>query len=226
MTSRATTPPFCQFCGYDMSGTLTGICPECGKPVLRFTDRAREVLVHANAHAIAMIRRESEFQQSRPWWKFPTAVPDSILPRHILMGICTGPQGIAYHALAYWGVSPLALCRAIGRHSPIPYGQPIDPTAKLPLSTSCQRVVDEAILLAAEFKQSWVGTEHLLLAVTASPLTRPIRRSLEHCRITRERLAWYIAQNANHLANQSADASSMKYIRQSEPTNPTRPPQT
>jgi predicted amidophosphoribosyltransferase len=30
---RRTRPGLCRFCGYNLTGNVSGVCPECGKPI-------------------------------------------------------------------------------------------------------------------------------------------------------------------------------------------------
>jgi ATP-dependent Clp protease ATP-binding subunit ClpA len=114
----------------------------------RYTDRADAVLALARAHAQRLRRGAVE-------------------PEHLLLAIADAGEGAALHVLAFLGVSRdllrgAVLCRAEpGDYWP---GHPV--TLSAPAAAALSRAAREAEVLA----HPRIGTEHLLLALSAEGL--------------------------------------------------------
>lgn len=189
----------CPQCQYDLRGLPDGVCPECGRPAYRFTDRAREVMIEANRHAIELLEHRSPDQPRSPWWRAIVPPDPRIRPFHLLMGLTTGPQGIGYHALVQAGIDPGELRRTIGRSSPIAGRSSIPPNAKLPTHRFFKPLIKQAINEAYSLGNAWVGTEHLLLAVLGSR-DRVIKRAARERGVELVRVRSFIVANSENLA--------------------------
>lgn len=182
----------CQFCGYILAGLRTGVCPECGSPVFRFTDRARKLVDIANAKAIEGISRAGDRWR---WWHVRSRHPATIKPVHLLLALVTGPEGVGRFVLQQSG-APLDdirdTCRAWTPRMPC---ATVSPGSRLPLDPQARLVIDSAINAALKLGHDWVGTEHLLLGlidrgdrVTRRLLTRGRTRRAEICRLIQENM--------------------------------------
>lgn len=169
MPSRETSKRICIRCGYDLAG-LNGPCPECGLPSERYTERMREVVQRANE--IAKETCEGAAHARNP---FPFRFM-SIQPVHLSLGLLLGPNGVGRHALVATDVSIEALEASLRNICPKMLGSAPAFDAKLPLSRRSSHLAEQiAPKRAHELGHSWVGTEHLLLAILrAAP--RAIRR--------------------------------------------------
>lgn len=175
-----------------------GVCPQCGRPSQRFTDRAREVMVVANARA-KMLLAQGRQRRAHAWWLFlQPRMECAIEPRDVLAAILLGPKGIGYHAVASCGVDPAGLAAEVeslstqGRRAILPEDH------RLPMSSSTRRLVQRAVECAHAMKHDGVGTEHLMLAAIES-LDRVARRVLSRRGVTRERLEMFVRQNSERL---------------------------
>ena len=178
MTRVDESIPACEFCGYDMSGSPTGACPECGRPVYRWTDRARTVVARANEFALTYSAARPAWWGVLLWGVSPSGGRREITPRDILLGILDGPRGVGLHMLVLAGVEPSALRERLLRWTVAsPPGPALD-GVKLPLSASSHLVVRAAAEMAFELEQDWVGSEHLLLALCRVPGCQSVRRDL------------------------------------------------
>lgn len=210
------------FCGYDMTGLDHGKCPECGRPVFRFTDRARAVIVAANAHSLRLLRGTEPDQGSMRWW-WPTPTPQAlILPCHVMLGIITGPEGIGRHAMLGCGADLDALRKRLVRRWPVGRTTVIPDGARLPFHPLTWRIVQEAIEQAVSLDHAWVGTEHLLLAlcVRADATTR---RYLLKAGVSHHRAREIIVQNmaaigrADTLTTTASENSMLGSTGRNEP---------
>jgi len=185
----------CPFCIYDLSGNTTGSCPECGRPVHRFTDRARAVVAEANRHALCLIASIETPRRFSLWWNPRPIGRPEITPGHILLGILTGPQGVGYHAIKNCGAEIDRLRDAV--ISRIPRRAPHDfpEGVRLPLSQASHQTVKVAIENAVELRQNWVGTEHLLLALCRDTREKTLKRQLADAGVLRTKVHDFIVAN-------------------------------
>jgi hypothetical protein len=176
----------CPNCGYDLSG-LNGRCPECGRPVFAFTERARKVMSIANRCALTLRHRG--------------AFSDQICPCHVLLAIVTGPDGVAKAVLRDAGVE---LSTVAGRVERLfkPTG-PATEVKKLPLSPVMGRIADRAVDEAFGLGQEWVGTEHLLLALLTAR-DHDSQSALAGFAITAQSCRDFIKRNALALSTDDA----------------------
>lgn len=203
----------CGYCGYDLAG-LNGQCPECGRPMYRFTDRARQAIVEANAHAIRLLRGKDPVQRKPRWWLARQWDSKAIEPHHVLLGIISGPTGVGHHALRACGINLDRL-----RHEVI-WGLPrclpavLGDGVRLPLSRSGHRLVSAAIEESFGLGHSWVGTEHLLLALCAQG-DRLSRRCLRQGGVSHPQVRSFIVANmaAIAVAKQGRDDASQGMAR-------------
>jgi len=192
----------CPFCGYDLAGLPSGICPECGRPVYRFTDRARQTMVEANQHAIRMLRGDLAQSQKRRWWYPPGVPPKAIRSFHVLLGIISGPQGIGYHSILHCGTDPANLRRDLLQRLPREQTVEVTSDIRLPLGRSAVEMVNLAIDSATKLGHTWVGTEHLLLALCIDG-DRASRKALTCNGVTAERVRAYIISNIAAMKSQN-----------------------
>ncbi len=192
----------CDVCRYELTGLRDGVCPECGRPVYRFTDRARAVMLEANRHAIELLEGRSSDQPSHAWWKPTGPLPESICPFHLLMGMTTGSKGVGLFALEQTGIDVYAFRHALGRGSPTGDVVSISPGAVLPLDSLTHKLVKAAIEDAHSLGHDWVGTEHLLLAALASS-DRVVRAAAKKCGLNAKRIRAVIIENNKNHGSQS-----------------------
>lgn len=197
--SDANLDQTCDHCGYDLQGLPKGRCPECGRPCFRFTDRARVVIQSANACAVEALGHRLQGQRAPGPLAWLCSVAGAIEPWHFLVAIATGPRGVGLHALESCGVGGTDLAReTIALHRPrkllvVPKG------TKLPLLASTRLVVDQAIEASFSLGQSWVGTEHLVVALCRHP-DDISRRALRRFGVTAPKVWAFVEANAKLLA--------------------------
>jgi len=165
MPKQGSNPNECEFCGYSLSGLSSGLCPECGRPVFRFTDRARQVIALANSNALELMLHADPLQRASKWRLPHRTMSLSIHPCHVLLAIACGPHGVGYHAIASTGSQPESLRREVMARLPIAPPRSLAQATRLPLSRSTRRLVRTAINEALSLSHTWTGTEHLLLAI-------------------------------------------------------------
>ncbi|HYF14824.1 MAG TPA: Clp protease N-terminal domain-containing protein [Phycisphaerales bacterium] len=190
---------------------VDGACPECGRPVYRFTDRAREVVALANQHAISLLSHRGlspvVARRAAHWSSWLRPLPRSMLrPRHVLAALARGPHGLGYNALLFCRVYPAAVADRVDLTSVHPLKQPLIPEAKLPVNSAFRAMVNHAIEASFALGHTWVGTEHLLLALIASP-ERFVRRELAAAGVTREAVCEYIRRNAEAIEQEATAAN-------------------
>jgi ATP-dependent Clp protease ATP-binding subunit ClpC len=185
----------CSFCGYDLSGNASGVCPECGRPVYRFTDRAREVITEANRQAILLLGKNDPRRRTARWWLPQSTSRPEINPYHILLGIVGGPHGIAYHAIQSCGAETEQLHDSVVRRLPRCDSREFPDGARLPLSRPSQAVIKIAVEEALQLNHNWVGTEHLLLALCRQPGDITVKRALAEANVVSDRVRAFIVAN-------------------------------
>ena len=199
----ATNPLLCMFCGHDMTGVDDGTCPECERPVFRFTDRSRAVIAAANEHSLRLLRGTDPDQGSIRWW-WPTATPPAvILPCHVVLGIISGPGGVGLHAMLACGADLNALRQRLVRRRPTGRAIVIPDGARLPLHPQTWCVIREAIDQAVSLEHDWVGTEHLLLG-SCIRADRTTRRRLLQAGVSHQRARAFIVQNLTSIGGADA----------------------
>ncbi|MGH3349907.1 MAG: Clp protease N-terminal domain-containing protein [Nocardioides sp.] len=109
----------------------------------KFTPRARTVVVSAQAEA----RKASNAE---------TGVP------HLVLGLLTEPEGVAGHAIKGQGVTLDAVHDAATAATPAPYGEVGE---MIPFSSDAKKVLELTFREALRLEHSYVGTEHILLAL-------------------------------------------------------------
>jgi len=117
----------------------------------RYTARARNVLSGAEERARDLGAAE-------------------ITADHLVVGLLAEPGGLAARAIHDLGVRDEQLRAAF----PGPAGAPLPPApaggnGQIPLGPSARQVLNEAALAALRMGHNYIGTEHLLLALLASP---------------------------------------------------------
>jgi ATP-dependent Clp protease ATP-binding subunit ClpB len=122
----------------------------------QFTTKSAAAL--QRAQALARERRHSELSSL-----------------HLALALLEQPEGLLSAVLAKLGIEPAALRAELER----PLGRlPVQgtPSEKLPLASDLHRVLEHAVALTKKFGDSFVSTEHLLLALAAkgdAAVTRP-----------------------------------------------------
>lgn len=158
----------CRSCGYDATGVRGAHCPECGQMLDVFTLRAREVIQLANRTAVEMITGTYAYRRQWRWWHmfFPAAL--AIQPVHILLGIATGPNGVGRAILASQVPELEVFVRVVAERAQRGVHAYVHPGARLGLDPNSKRVAETAKAGAHRLGHSWIGTEHLLLALATS----------------------------------------------------------
>jgi hypothetical protein len=108
----------------------------------RFTPRARNVLVAADAEA-------------------KNAGSVETLPAHLVLGLLAEPEAIAAKALAAQGASPEAVREAAAATLPASAEAP----ALMPYSAAGKKVLELTFREALRLGHNYIGTEHILLAL-------------------------------------------------------------
>lgn len=171
----------------------------CGRPVERFTDNAREVMVVANRRAIGLLSRTIP-EHASAWWRYLLPqTPAIIKPRHILAAIALGPHGVGYGILVWCGVDPQEMADAIERRGTWGARFRFCDGERLMLSPFSHLLVQHAINEAFSLRQDWVGTEHLLLAMTRTS-DGVARKALASRGVTAEKVTEFILRNAEAIA--------------------------
>lgn len=161
----------CTHCGYDLNG-LFAPCPECNWPSELYTDRAREVAALANQFAKGA-GAANRYRLPRVRWL--------IRPVHLALGIVRGPDGVAKHVLALTGVALDSLAERLLAASPRVLGEIPTQKARLPWSRTARKLIEfDAPDIARESGHSWIGSEHLLLALLRSGPKETVRCFAEH----------------------------------------------
>lgn len=185
----------CTLCGYDLAGNVTGVCPECGRPVIRFTDRARAAMVEANRQAVVLYSKGDPLLREARWW-LPRSVEESaIWPRHVLLGILKGPHGVGHHALLSCGAEPVRLRDAVVSRMPRFARRSFPEDTRLPLSPTSVRIIEAAIDDAFRLGHQWVGTEHLLLALCKQSADIAVRTTLTEAGVGYDRVRAIVIEN-------------------------------
>lgn len=191
-------PTLCQMCRAEISPSGADRCPECSYPIFRFTDRAREVL----SLAIAIAQRQIELAATRKsWWHLlRRPIAPTIRPRHVLAAICDGPRGVGYQALLNCGADPTSLAESIKKRcAAIRIAHTAEGTALTKDATLIQ-LIKNAMNISHRLGHTWVGTEHLLLALIDSE--DPVaHRELKTARVTMSRAEAFVIQNGAAVAH-------------------------
>ena len=124
----------------------------------RFTERARQVTALANMHAV-------ELQPAPRWWMTGASRPLAILPCHMLLGIVSVVTGVGYHAVLHCGGQPEELRGEIMYRLRAPPSRSLPEGTKLPVHPTTRAVIRAAIVQSLGLWHTWVGTEHMLLAL-------------------------------------------------------------
>ena len=109
----------------------------------RFTPRARNVVVAAQNEARAAEHAE-------------------IRPEHLVLGLLAEPKGVAMQVLTERGVTADGLRRAVAAVLPPPHD---DVPALIPFDAGAKKVLELTFREALRMDQTYVGTEHVLLAL-------------------------------------------------------------
>ncbi|NGN92389.1 ATP-dependent Clp protease ATP-binding subunit [Nocardioides sp. KC13] len=109
----------------------------------KFTPRARTVVVAAQAEARKAANAE-------------TGVP------HLVLGLLSEPEGVAGHAIRAQGVTLEAVREVATAATPEPYGEVGE---MIPFTADAKKVLELTFREALRLEHSYVGTEHILLAL-------------------------------------------------------------
>jgi hypothetical protein len=131
-----------------------------GRTFSRFTDRARNVLTHANRLAAGN-------------------GAGTIGAEHVLLGLFSEPEGVAAKVLADLRVTRAAVAEAVGISGP-----PADEVAMLGFGDADKTMLDRTLGEALKLGHNYVGTEHILLGILASDL--PVVATLAELGVTTE----------------------------------------
>jgi ATP-dependent Clp protease ATP-binding subunit ClpC len=110
----------------------------------RFTDRARQVVVGAQAEALALNHTY-------------------IGTEHILLGLLSADRGTAFELLSLFGVSieeaRQRVEEIIGR------GRGVTPASQLPFTPRAKKVLEMSLREALQLGDNYIGTQHILLGL-------------------------------------------------------------
>jgi hypothetical protein len=109
----------------------------------RFTPRARGVVVAAQEEA-------------------RSARSPEITPGHLALGLLAQPEGLGTRVVTGQGVSPEALRRKVVEGLPAPVEEP---PALIPFDAAAKKVLELTFREALRLGHTYVGTEHVLLAL-------------------------------------------------------------
>lgn len=114
----------------------------------RFTERARQVVVLAQEESRRM--------------RHPV-----IDVEHLLLGVLREEEGLGARALEKVGVTlDGARTRALAAHRQAPEGSPV---GQIPFTVAGKKVLENALREALSLGHNYIGTEHILLALTRVP---------------------------------------------------------
>jgi hypothetical protein len=119
----------------------TALDPNAG--FAKFTPRARTVVVAAQGEARKAANAE-------------TGVP------HLVLGLLAEPEGVAGHAIRAQDVTLDAVRAAATAATPAPYGEVGE---MIPFTADAKKVLELTFREALRLEHSYVGTEHILLAL-------------------------------------------------------------
>ena len=85
-----------------------------------------------------------------------------ILPEHVILSILKQPDSLAYSVFKSLGLTPQHYIEQLKNYFEADTSEPT--LAQLPKSRRVQRLIDVAYIESGALKNSYVGTEHLLLA--------------------------------------------------------------
>ena len=131
-------PSYGRICGIHFAWKGTYVAFE------KFTDKARHVLVLAQEEA----RKLKQPQ---------------VGSEHLLLGLSREPEGMAAQALTHLGITYDKSLDAVKRDS-IP-DESVEEGARLPFTPRVKRILENALREAMQMGQSYISTEHLLLAI-------------------------------------------------------------
>ncbi len=157
----------------------------------------------------------------------------SVAPIHMLSALLSEKGSIAHHILTKEGATPEYLdtyLSALGNereHTDVP-SKTETPTATLPnLSNISRSLLEKAMLLAYEYANTYVGTEHLLFAITQID-DNHIARSFAHWKIeirTIESNVHTVIENTNHFPDIADMTDVMEDMNDALEGLPHMPPQ-
>jgi ATP-dependent Clp protease ATP-binding subunit ClpC len=133
-------------CGSRPNQELYGLAEEAFLPGYDFTNRVRSALIRAREEAH---RRHHEY----------------VGTEHLMIGLLGEEDTLVMDVLDNLGVQPYALQTSVERV--VQNGQPSsrDRMPDLPYTSRARVVLDQAIAVAHEFGDGYVGTQHLLLGL-------------------------------------------------------------
>jgi ATP-dependent Clp protease ATP-binding subunit ClpC len=82
---------------------------------------------------------------------------------HILLGLIQENSGVAAKVLESAGITEDAVTEKV--KTSIGSGEPIDPAAEIPMTPRTKRIIELSLLEAQRLGHSYIGTEHLLMAI-------------------------------------------------------------
>lgn len=165
----------CTRCGYDLTG-LASVCPECAWPSELYTDNARAAMAAANQWAIDTANGGTPFMPIQRYRLF-----HEIRPVHLALGIVQGPAGVARHVLDRCGASGEDLAAGLLQLCPLIIAKNRSPEPRLVLTRHTKALAGRLATQGAEQAgHTWIGTEHLLLAILLRGPGKVIRCFADH----------------------------------------------
>jgi ATP-dependent Clp protease ATP-binding subunit ClpC len=122
------------------------VTSEAGVRGYNFTERVRRVLSSARTDAVRL-------------------KAESVAPEHVWMALLREPEGVASAVLQTAAVDRAAVVRAIEDTLHPGAGPPGDDDLALPFTSRAKKVLERSMGVARDLRHSYVGTEHLLLAL-------------------------------------------------------------
>lgn len=166
----------CTRCGYSLIG-LEGICPECGRPSHRFTDNIREIVQAAKPLARRWLPRHRDllWRSVRSLLYLNVERPVRLHPCHILMSLLNHSHCMAQTVLLINQVNTNRMLEEL-KGSLVEVSTDAETDRQIILASNSKSLINRSVEAAFAEAVDWVGTEHLLLALSSGPTKRILHR--------------------------------------------------
>lgn len=153
----------------------------------RFTERARQVIVLAQAEAHELKHKALDTE-------------------HLLLGLLREEQGVAARTLEQLGVTIDAVREQVCRINP--FGEE-ESTGQIPLTDDAKQVLELSLRQALSLGHNYIGTEHLLLGLVVQDRDTAAKRILVEFGTDPKKVEQGVR---NVLAGKPADAETMAEV--------------